>query len=71
MSARRKLNQGYIQGCLVLAAVVGFVCQSWAAFWITAVILVGLSMHAGEIRHGGRPPRSRRRRRRPRDNYFQ
>ena len=50
MSARQKLNQGYIQGCLAIAALVGVVCQSWVIFGITAAVLIGLSTHSGEIR---------------------
>ena len=65
MSARHKLNQGYIQGSLVLAAVIGAACGSWTVFWIAAAILVGLGLHSGEIRPTGgrrgnrRPPHNR------------
>jgi hypothetical protein len=50
MSARKKLNQGYLQGSLVVAGVVGFFCQSWTVFWIATAILVASSIHSGEIR---------------------
>ena len=50
MSARQKLNQSYIQGCLLLASVVGFVCESWTVFWIAAAIFAAGSLHSGEIR---------------------
>lgn len=50
MGARQKLNQGYIQGSLVLAGVIGVACGSWIVFWIAAVILVGLSLQSGEVR---------------------
>ena len=65
MSARHKLNQAYVHGALVFAAVIGAVCGSWVVFWVTAAILVGLSLHSGDIRptggrHGNRrPPRDR------------
>ncbi|MDB5335664.1 MAG: hypothetical protein JWN70_1283 [Planctomycetaceae bacterium] len=50
MSARQKLNQGYVQGCLAIAALIGAVCRSWIIFGIAAVVLIGLSTHSGEIR---------------------
>lgn len=50
MSARRKLNQGYVQGSLVIAGVIGAACRSWIVFWIAAAILVGLSLQSGEVR---------------------
>lgn len=50
MSARQKLNQGYVQGCLAIAALIGAVCRSWVIFGIAAVVLIGLSTHSGEIR---------------------
>lgn len=50
MSARQKLNQGYIQGCLAIAALIGAVCRSWIIFGIAAVVLIGLSTQSGEIR---------------------
>ena len=72
MSARQKLNQGYIQGSLVIAGAIGVACESWVVFWIAALILVGLSTHSGEIRptqrrrdqrspHGRRSTNDRRR----------
>ncbi len=61
MSARHKLNQGYIQGALVVASVIGVACESWTVFLIAATILVGLSLHSGEIR----PTGGRRSHRRP------
>ena len=64
MSARKKLNQGYINGCLLTAGVVGAACESWTVFWIAAAILMGLSFHSGDIRltnrsadRRDRPPR--------------
>lgn len=67
MSSRHKLNQGYIQGCLLMAGIIGWICESWTVFWIAAVILVSLSCHAGEIRPQGKHPRNRPpRRNRPR-----
>ena len=60
MSARHKLNQGYIQGALVVAGVIGVACGSWTVFLIAAAILVGLSVYSGEIRPTGGPRGNRR-----------
>jgi hypothetical protein len=54
MSARQKLNAAYVQGGLILAVAVGALMQSWSAFAVAAVVLIGLSLHAGEIRPRGR-----------------
>ena len=61
MSARHKLNQGYVQGSLIIAGVIGAACESWTVFWIAALILVGLSVHSGEVRLMERPRRDNRR----------
>ncbi len=50
MSARHKLNQGFVQGSLVIAGVIGAACRSWIVFWVATVILVGLSLQSGEVR---------------------
>jgi hypothetical protein len=63
MGSRHKLNQGYVQGCLLFAGILGWLCHSWAVFWIAAFILISLSFHSGEIRPQGDPPRNRRSRR--------
>ncbi len=54
MGARQKLNQAHINGCILFAAVIGFVCGSWAAFLVSVAVLVGLDLMAGNIRtrHG-------------------
>jgi hypothetical protein len=54
MGAREKLNQAYASGSLMIAAVVGFLAQSWWAFVIAATILLLLNMSAGDIRPGKR-----------------
>ena len=54
MGARQKLNAAYVQGGLIVAAIVGIMGQSWIVFAAAAVILIGLGLHGGEIR-----PRSR------------
>lgn len=50
MSARRKLNQGYVQGSLLIAGVIGAACGSWTVFWITTLILVALNIESGDVR---------------------
>lgn len=56
MGARQKLNRAYVNGALVLAAVVGAATQSWLVFWVAALAAAGSSLYSGEIRlHGRRP----------------
>ena len=50
MGARTKLNRAFINGALLIAAVCGFISQSWTAFWITVAVLLLLSVASGEIR---------------------
>lgn len=50
MSARNKLNGIYIQGCLVVGGAVGLATGSWCAFFIVSIILMGVSLHSGDIR---------------------
>jgi hypothetical protein len=54
MGARQKLNQAYLNGALVIAAVVGAATESWAVFWLAALIAAGSSLYSGEIRPHGR-----------------
>ncbi len=64
MSARHKLNQACVNGALLLAGLVGACAESWTVFITLMVILVGLSIHAGDIRTTStRRPEKRRRRR--------
>ena len=58
MGARTKLNQAYINGALVIAAIIGLCAQSWTVFFIVALVGIGLSVHGGEIRLSGRDRRS-------------
>ncbi len=52
MGARQKLNSAAILGSLLVAAVIGWITGSWIVFVIAALILVGLSLHSGDIRPG-------------------
>ena len=50
MGARTKLNRAFINGALLIAAICGYLSQSWNAFWITVAVLLILSVGSGEIR---------------------
>ena len=54
MSARLKLNHVYFNGCLIVAAVVGLIAQSWLAFVVALAVLVGVCGADGAIRSRGR-----------------
>lgn len=54
MGARKKLNQAFIGGSLIMATAAGAVAQSWAVFLIAAIVLIALSLYAGDIRTGKR-----------------
>lgn len=57
MSAREKLNSAVVNGSIAIAAIVGLVFQSWAAFFLTAAVLIGSGFVAGEIRFRPDGPR--------------
>jgi hypothetical protein len=50
MGARQKLNAAYFQGSLVLAAVAGWLSQSWLGFFVSLAVLLGLNLFWHEIR---------------------
>lgn len=50
MGARHKLNQAALNGCLIAGGLVGLLSRSWLVFFIATAVLVGLSLHGGEIR---------------------
>ena len=56
MAARQKLNVAFVNGVLIVAAIAGFVFQSWAVFVVTSVVLIGGAIYGGDIRPR---PRSR------------
>jgi ABC-type antimicrobial peptide transport system permease subunit len=57
LSAKHKLNAAYFTGSAMAAGLLGGLCQSWGVFWIALVVLVGCSLHSGNIRPNGRGPR--------------
>ena len=50
MNARNKLNVADINGCLVLAALVGMMAESWAVFVLAFAALVAGGIASGDIR---------------------
>jgi hypothetical protein len=54
MGARNKLNSGYVAGSLFVAGLLGWVTQSLEAFILSAIVLIALQIHAGDIRPTGR-----------------
>lgn len=61
MAARPKHNQAYLNGAVVLAALVGFVAQSWTVFFVATAIGVFGSMVGGDVRLNQRHPGASRR----------
>jgi len=59
MGARQKINQSFVLGCVVLAAVIGAACGSWIVFGIAGALLLASSCYAGDIRLNQGPPGSR------------
>jgi hypothetical protein len=57
VSARHKLNQIAIQGCLVVGGIAGCYCSSWLMFILASGVLLGLSLFLGDIRPTGSGPR--------------
>jgi hypothetical protein len=50
LSARHKLNQAYVTGCVLLAGVAGFLSGSWLVFGIALAVLLAANLHSGDIR---------------------
>ena len=50
MGARQKLNRSYIQGGLLIAALVGGIAGSWSVFFVALAIFIALSFYTNEIR---------------------
>jgi hypothetical protein len=54
MNARRKLNLAFLNGSLIIAAVLGLLFESWTIFALALAALVVGNLVAGEIRPGKR-----------------
>ena len=50
MNARVKLNQAFVYGALIAAAVIGGATRSWLVFFIILGISVLANLHSGNIR---------------------
>jgi hypothetical protein len=57
MGARHKLDLSYFTGSLLLAALIGLLGQSWAAFNLALLCMLALNLAVGEIRPGRRRDR--------------
>lgn len=57
MSARQKLNHSMVNGCVVVAAVIGVLSGSWLVFAAALAGGVLLHIHSGDIRLGPRKQR--------------
>jgi len=54
VGAREKLNSIHILGAVGAAGLLGLITGSWAVAAITGALIVGLSVHKGDIRIKGR-----------------
>jgi hypothetical protein len=52
--AREKLNSAFFQGSVLVAALAGWACSSWAVCAVTLVTLLVANLVAGDIRPGKR-----------------
>jgi hypothetical protein len=54
MNARNKLNYAYLNGAVLVAAVLGLACRSWSIF-VAALVVLGI----GSVVNGGIRPQRR------------
>lgn len=59
VGARARLNVAAANGCLIFAAVLGVMFESWAVFFTVAVLLIAGDCYSGLIRPGGTIRRGR------------
>ena len=50
MGAKNDLNEIYLTGSFVLAAIIGAGAQSWVVFFVTLVLTLGVSVFSKKIR---------------------
>ena len=53
MGARNELNKIHVVGSIGLAGLLGLLTGSFAVFVIASAVMIGASIHAGEIRGKG------------------
>jgi len=56
MAARQKLNSGYVGGCILVAALIGWLTESSLIFLLALIVLVSLNVYSGDIRSSRRKP---------------
>lgn len=59
MNARKKLNAGYFNGSVFVAALIGWLAQSWTVFFLALAVLLALNIYFDEIRPAQPNPRGR------------
>ena len=50
MGAKNELNEIYLTGSVVLAAVIGATAQSWGVFFTALILLVAICAYTRKIR---------------------
>ena len=50
MGAKGKLNEANVLACVLIAALVGGLTQSWLLFLLVFVVLLAAAFHGGSIR---------------------
>jgi len=50
MGAKNDLNEIYLTGSVVLAAVIGASAQSWGVFFVALVLTIGMAAFSKKIR---------------------
>lgn len=50
MIARHKLNVAYVNGCLLVSALFGWITESWAVFLAALAVVLTCGLYSGEIR---------------------
>jgi hypothetical protein len=63
VGARQELNKIHVVGSLSVAGLLGLMTGSFAVFVIASAVMIGASVHSGEIRGGGSLRSGNRRRR--------
>jgi len=54
VGAREKLNSVHILGAMGIAGLLGLATGSWTVAVIAGAVIVGMSLHKGDIRFKGR-----------------
>lgn len=49
VTAKHKLNTGFVQGSFAIAGLLGLLTQSYIVFGVTLAVLLAMSLHDGSI----------------------